>query len=74
MAESYLLDQKRLLPAAAYLNGQYGYEDLYIGVPVVIGRGGVERVVEVELTAEERELLKKSADSVRGLIEDSKRL
>ena len=74
MAESYLLDQKRLLPCAAYLDGAYGYKDLYMGVPVVIGKGGVEKVVEIELNAEEKELLKKSADAVRGLIEDSKRL
>ncbi|MCS6915467.1 MAG: malate dehydrogenase [Myxococcales bacterium] len=74
MAESYLRDQKRLLPCAAYLTGQYGIHDLYIGVPVIIGRGGVERVVEVELTAEERALLERSAAAVRELVEASKRL
>jgi malate dehydrogenase len=65
MAEAYLGDQKRLLPCAAYLEGEYGYQDLYMGVPVVIGAGGVERIVEVELTAEEKGMLEKSADSVK---------
>ena len=54
MAESYLKDKKRLLPCAAILNGEYGVKDLYVGVPVVIGAGGVERIVEIELNAEER--------------------
>src|SRR5215218_9219712 len=49
MAESFLKDKKRLLPAAAHLTGQYGVDDLYVGVPVIIGEGGVERVVEIEL-------------------------
>ena len=55
MAESYLKDKKRVLPCAAYLNGEYGVKDLYVGVPVVIGAKGVERVVEIELTGAERE-------------------
>jgi malate dehydrogenase len=74
MAEAYLKDQKRLLPAAAFCEGEYGYRDLYIGVPVVIGAGGVERIVEIELTAEERAHLDKSAAAVRELLEASKRL
>src|SRR3954463_12856726 len=61
MAEAYLKDQKRLVPAAAYLDGEYGYTDLYMGVPVVIGAGGVERVVAVALTADEKAMLEKSA-------------
>jgi len=65
MAEAYLGDQKRLLPCAAYLEGEYGYQDLYMGVPVVIGKGGIERIVEVELNAEEKAMLEKSADSVK---------
>ncbi len=69
MAEAYLLDQKRLLPAAAYLEGQYGYKDLYMGVPVVIGAGGVERILEVALTADEKQMLAKSADSVQKVID-----
>jgi malate dehydrogenase len=68
MAEAYLRDQKRLLPAAAYLDGEYGYHDLYMGVPVVIGGKGVERVVELTLTEDEKAMLKKSADSVQGIV------
>ena len=74
MAESYLKDQKRLLPCAAYLDGEYGFKDLYIGVPVVIGGGGVEKVVTIQLTAEEKAMLDKSAAEVRELIEASKKL
>jgi malate dehydrogenase len=74
MAESYLKDQKRILPCAAYLNGSYGMTDLYVGVPTVIGEKGVERIVELELTAEEKAALAKSADSVKGLIEACKKL
>jgi len=74
MAEAYLKDQKRLLPAAAALNGEYGYNDLYMGVPVVIGAGGVERIVNITLTAEEKAMLDKSAAAVRELIEASKKL
>ncbi len=54
MAESYLLDKKRVVPCAAWLNGEYGVKDLYVGVPVVIGARGVERVVEIELNGAER--------------------
>jgi malate dehydrogenase len=74
MAESYLKDQKRILPCAAYLNGPYGMKDLYVGVPTVIGEKGVERIVELELTAEEKAALAKSADSVKGLIDACKKL
>src|SRR5450432_911916 len=74
MAEAFLKDQKRLLPAAAYLDGEYGYRDLYMGVPVVIGAGGVERVVDIALTADEKAMLDKSAAAVRELIEASKKL
>jgi malate dehydrogenase len=69
MAEAYLGDQKRLLPCAAYLQGQYGCRDLYIGVPVIIGKGGVERIVEVELDEEEKGMLKKSVDSVQKVVD-----
>jgi malate dehydrogenase len=65
MAEAYLLDQKRVLPAAAYLDGEYGYKDLYLGVPVVIGAGGVEKILKIDLNAEETAMLKTSADSVQ---------
>ena len=74
MAESYLKDLKRLVACAAYLDGEYGYKDLYMGVPVVIGAGGVEKVVTIALTAEEKSMLEKSAGAVRELIEASKKL
>jgi malate dehydrogenase len=74
MAESYLKDHKRVLPCAAYVNGAYGIKDLYVGVPTVIGEKGVERVVELELTAEEKAALAKSAGAVQGLIEACKKL
>ena len=68
MAESYLKDKKRLLPCAAWLNGQYGVKDLYVGVPVVIGEGGVERVVEIELNKAEKKMFDGSVEAVKGLI------
>jgi malate dehydrogenase len=74
MAESYLKDKKRVLPCAAYVNGPYGITDLYVGTPVVIGEKGVERIVELELTSDERGALLKSSDSVKGLIEACKKL
>jgi len=69
MAEAYLNDEKRILPAAAYLEGEYGYKDLYLGVPVVIGAGGVEKILEIELTAAEKAMLKTSADSVQKVVD-----
>ena len=74
MATAYLKDEKRLLPCAAYLDGEYGYKDLYMGVPTVIGAGGVEKVVTIELSAEEKAMLDKSAAAVRELIDASKKL
>jgi malate dehydrogenase len=74
MAESYLKDQKRVLPCAVHVNGAYGIQDLYVGLPVVIGEKGVERVVELELTEDEKAGLSKSADAVKGLIEACKKL
>ncbi len=74
MAEAYLRDEKRVLACAAYLDGEYGYKDMYIGVPVVIGGGGAEKIVVIDLTAEEKAMLDKSAESVRGLITDSAKL
>ena len=74
MAESYLLDKKRVLPCAAWLNGEYGVKDLYVGVPVVIGAKGVERVVEVEFTGAERSMFEKSVASVQGLVEACKKI
>ena len=72
MAKSYLRDKKRLLPCAAHLNGQYGLNDIYVGVPCIIGAGGVERVVEIELTPVERAMFEHSVGAVRGLIEACK--
>jgi malate dehydrogenase len=69
MAESFLRDKKRVLPCAAWLNGEYGVKGLYAGVPVVIGAKGVERVVELELTGAERADFDKSVASVKGLVE-----
>ncbi|MBV8427183.1 MAG: malate dehydrogenase, partial [Hyphomicrobiales bacterium] len=69
MAESYLRDKKRVLPCATYLDGQYGQKGLFLGVPVVIGAAGVERVVEIELNKEESAMFEKSVASVKGLIE-----
>lgn len=69
MAEAYLLDQKRLLAAAANLNGEYGYKDLYLGVPVIIGAGGIEKIIDVQLSADEKAALEKSAASVRKVVD-----
>ncbi|HEY3595340.1 MAG TPA: malate dehydrogenase [Polyangiaceae bacterium] len=69
MAEAYLLDQKRLLPCAAFLTGEYGYSDLYMGVPVVLGGKGIERIVQVALSADEKAMLEKSATSVRSIVD-----
>jgi malate dehydrogenase len=74
MAESYLKDQKRVLPCAAWLNGEYGIKDLYVGVPVVIGAKGVERIVELELNSAEREMFDKSAASVQGLVDACRKI
>jgi len=68
MAESYLKDKKRILPCAAYCDGQYGLKGVYVGVPVVIGAGGVERIVEIPLDKGEQEAFAKSVASVEGLI------
>jgi malate dehydrogenase len=74
MAESYLRDKKRVLPCAAWLTGQYGVKDLYVGVPVVIGAKGVERVVEIALNAEEKTMFDKSVAAVRTLVEATRKL
>jgi malate dehydrogenase len=74
MAEAYLKDEKRVLPVAAYVNGPYGIKDLYVGVPVVIGEGGVERIVELNLLPDEKAALEKSAQTVKTLIEACKQL
>ena len=72
MAESYLKDKRRVLPCAAELNGEYGVKGLYVGVPVVIGAKGVERIVEVKLDKAEKAMFEKSVASVQGLVEACK--
>ena len=74
MAESYLKDKRRVLPCATYLNGEYGVKGLYVGVPVVIGAAGVEKIVEIDLNAAERQMFLKSVESVKGLIEACKKI
>ena len=69
MAERYLKDKKRVLPCAAHLSGQYGVKDMYVGVPVVIGSNGVERVIELSFNKTEQKMFDKSVDAVRGLCE-----
>ena len=68
MAEAFLLNQKKLLPCAAYINGQYGLRNMYMGVPTIIGNKGIEKIIEVKLTAKEKLMLKKSVKSVQGLV------
>jgi malate dehydrogenase len=74
MAESYLKDKKRVLPCAAYLTGQYGVKDLYVGVPTVIGAKGVERIVEIQMNAEEKAAFDKSVTAVRGLLDATRKV
>lgn len=69
MAEAILKDQKRVIPSAVYLNGEYGYNDLYIGVPAVLGKDGVEKVIEMELNDEEKGMLENSANAVRTVVD-----
>jgi len=69
MAESYLKDKKRVLPCAAYVKGAYGLDGLYVGVPVVLGAGGVEKIVEISLNAEEKAMFDHSVGAVRALNE-----
>jgi malate dehydrogenase len=68
MAEAILKDQKRVLPSIAYLEGEYGMEGIYLGVPTVLGAGGIEKIIELDLTEEEKALLNKSADSVKAVM------
>ena len=69
MAESYIKDKRRVLPCAAFLNGEYGVKGMYVGVPVVIGANGVEKIVEIDLNGPERAMFQKSVESVKGLID-----
>src|SRR5690349_16838261 len=74
MAESYLKDKKRVLPCAAYLNGEYNVKDMYVGVPVVIGSKGVERIVEIDLTGKDRDAFDKSVSAVQGLVDACRKI
>ena len=74
MVEAILLDQNRIFPVCAHIDGQYGVDDLYIGVPVKLGKGGIKEVIEVELTKEESDLMHQSAEAVRGTLNDFKKL
>jgi malate dehydrogenase len=74
MAEAYLKDKKRVLPCAAWLTGEYGMKDLYVGVPVVIGAGGIEKIVEIQLNASEKAAFEKSCAAVRELVDAAKKL
>jgi malate dehydrogenase len=74
MAESYIKDKKRILPCAAYLKGEYGVKDLYVGVPVIIGSKGVEKVLEIKLDSIEKKMLKKSTVAVKKLVEVVKKI
>lgn len=74
MVDAIVLDQKRILPCAARLTGEFGIKNLYVGVPVKLGASGVEQVMEIKLTPEERRALRKSARAVQGLVDDMKRI
>jgi malate dehydrogenase len=68
MAEAYLRDQKRVLPCAAYVDGALGLKGMYVGVPTVIGGGGVERVIDIQMNKDEQAMFTKSVDAVKGLV------
>lgn len=74
MVKSIVLDKKRILPCATYLEGEYGVNGLYVGVPVKLGAGGIEEVIEIKLNEEERAMFEKSAAAVKGLVDDMERL
>ena len=74
MAESYLKDLKKQLPCAAYLNGEYGVKNLYAGVPVIIGKNGVEKVIEISLSGDEKNAFKNSIKSVQELYKAAQKI
>ena len=74
MAEAYLKDKKSVMPCAANLTGQYGLNDLYVGVPIIIGEGGVEKIVEINLNDEEKAGFNHSVDAVKELVEACKKI
>ncbi len=69
MVEAILKDKKKILPCAAFLQGEYGISDLFVGVPVKLGAAGIEQIVEINLTPDEKQALAKSADAVRELVQ-----
>jgi malate dehydrogenase len=69
MAESYLLDKRRIFPCAAYCSGEYGVQDMYVGVPCIIGKGGVEKVIEISLNSQEKQMFDHSVEAVQELLE-----
>ena len=74
MAEAIALDQNRIFPCAAWLTGQYGINDLYVGVPVKLGKGGIKEIIEIELNADEQSMLDSSCNAVRTVFEDLERI
>jgi malate dehydrogenase len=72
MAEAYLKDQKRLLPCAAYCDGEFGLDGFYVGVPTVIGAGGIERIADIKLSKDEQAMFDSSVNAVKGLVEACK--
>ena len=74
MAESYLKDLKKQLPCAAYLNGEYGFKDIYAGVPVIIGKNGVEKIIEIKLSKDEKNDFGKSIEAVKDLFDAAKKI
>jgi malate dehydrogenase len=74
MAETIVKDKRRILPCSAWLQGEYGMKDVFLGVPCLLGKGGLEKIIEVELTAEEKAALAKSADAVLSTVKDLKAL
>ena len=74
MVEAILKDQKKIMPCSVYLQGEYGINDLYVGVPVVLGARGVERIVEIELSSAERDAFERSAASVQTLVDACKKI
>jgi len=74
MAESYLRDKRRLLPCAAYLNGEYGVKGIYVGVPTIIGKNGIEKIVEIQMNADEKAMFDKSVAAVQELVRVTKEI
>ena len=72
MAEAYLKDQKRLLPCAAWCDGEFGLKGFYVGVPTIIGSGGIEKVVDIKMTKDEQAMFDNSVNAVKGLVEACK--